>query len=144
VLVLDMIEILPPLGKHKYDTWRMLPVKCYIDNYVRLWSCIRNVNKCGGDKEMEESIFICEELQGFDGDEDEPLHPSTSSPKLVPTSILEAEAPHATTSSIVAVEVSRVEEKIISEQGAPSHIQKGQTSSLLVGRGLLGNTSLPP
>jgi hypothetical protein len=62
VLVLDMIEILPPLGKHKYDTWRMLPVKCYIANYVRLWSCIRNVNKCGGDKEMEESIVICEEL----------------------------------------------------------------------------------
>jgi hypothetical protein len=45
VLVLDMIEILPPLGKYKYDTWRILPVKCYIDNSVRLRSCIRNVNK---------------------------------------------------------------------------------------------------
>jgi hypothetical protein len=45
VLVLDMIEILPPLGKYKYDTWRILSVKCYIDNYVRLRSCIRNVNK---------------------------------------------------------------------------------------------------
>jgi hypothetical protein len=44
VLVLDMIEILPPLEKYKYDTWRILPVKCYIDNSVRLWSCIRNVN----------------------------------------------------------------------------------------------------
>jgi hypothetical protein len=44
VLVLDMIEILPPLGKYKYDTWRILPVKCYIDNSVRLQSCIRNVN----------------------------------------------------------------------------------------------------
>jgi hypothetical protein len=33
------------LGKYKYDTWRILPVKCYIDNSVRLWSCIRNVNK---------------------------------------------------------------------------------------------------
>jgi hypothetical protein len=40
-----MIEILPPLGKYKYDTWRILPVKCYIDNFVRLRSCIRNVNK---------------------------------------------------------------------------------------------------
>jgi hypothetical protein len=45
VLVLDMIEILPPLGKYKYDTWRILLVKCYIDNSIRLQSCIRNVNK---------------------------------------------------------------------------------------------------
>jgi hypothetical protein len=40
-----MIEILLPLGKHKYDTWKILPVKCYIDNSMRLCSCIRNVNK---------------------------------------------------------------------------------------------------
>jgi hypothetical protein len=40
-----MIEILPPLGKYKYDTWRILLVKCYIDNSVRLRSCIQNVNK---------------------------------------------------------------------------------------------------
>jgi hypothetical protein len=39
-----MIEILPPLGKYKYDTWRILPVKYYIDNSVRLRSRIRNVN----------------------------------------------------------------------------------------------------
>jgi hypothetical protein len=44
VLVLDMIEILPPLRKYKYDTWRILPVKCYIDNSVRLRSCIQNIN----------------------------------------------------------------------------------------------------
>jgi hypothetical protein len=44
VLVLDMIEILPSLGKYKYDTCRILPVKCYIDNSVCLRSCIRNVN----------------------------------------------------------------------------------------------------
>jgi hypothetical protein len=31
------------LGKYKYNTWRILPVKCYIDNSVCLWSCIRNV-----------------------------------------------------------------------------------------------------
>jgi hypothetical protein len=40
-----MIEVLSPMGKYKYDTWRILPVKCYIDNSVCLWSCIRNVNK---------------------------------------------------------------------------------------------------
>jgi hypothetical protein len=44
MLVLDMIEILPPLRKYKYDTWRILLVKYYIDNYVRLRSSIRNVN----------------------------------------------------------------------------------------------------
>jgi hypothetical protein len=45
VLVLDMIEILSPLGKYKYDTWRILLVKCYIENSMRLQSCIRNINK---------------------------------------------------------------------------------------------------
>jgi hypothetical protein len=44
VLILNMIEVLPPLGNYKYDTWRILSVKCYIDNSVRLWSCIRNIN----------------------------------------------------------------------------------------------------
>jgi hypothetical protein len=44
VLVLDMIDILPPLEKYKYDIWRILLVKCYIDNFVRLRSCIRNAN----------------------------------------------------------------------------------------------------
>jgi hypothetical protein len=29
-----MIEILPPLGTYKYDTWRILLVKYYIDNFV--------------------------------------------------------------------------------------------------------------
>jgi hypothetical protein len=82
----------------------------------------RDVFECAGDKEMEESIFVDEELQGFDGDEDEQLHPSPSSPEFVPTSTLEAEAPHATTSSTAAVQVSRVEGEIISEQGAPSHV----------------------
>jgi hypothetical protein len=44
VLVLDMIEILPPLEKYKYNTWRILLVKCYIDNFLRLQSCIQSVN----------------------------------------------------------------------------------------------------
>jgi hypothetical protein len=47
MLVLDMINILHPLGKYKYDTWRILLVKCYLDNYVRLQSCIQNVNSGG-------------------------------------------------------------------------------------------------
>jgi hypothetical protein len=45
VLILDMIEVLPRLGKYKYDTCRILSVKCYIDNSVHLQSCIQNINK---------------------------------------------------------------------------------------------------
>jgi hypothetical protein len=86
--------------------------------------CPHDVFECAGDKEMEESIFVDEELHGFDVDEDETLHPSTLSPELVPSSTLEAEASQATTSSTTAVEVSQVEGEIISEQGAPSHVQK--------------------
>jgi hypothetical protein len=86
--------------------------------------CPRGVFDCAGDKEMKESFFVDEGLQGVDDDEDEPLLPSTSSPKPVPTSTLEVEAPQATTSSTAAVEASRVEGDIISEPRAPSHIQK--------------------
>jgi hypothetical protein len=68
--------------------------------------CPRDVFEFTGDKEMEEIIFIDEELQGIDSDEDEPLHPSTPSPELVPASTLEAEAPQATISSTAAVEAS--------------------------------------
>jgi hypothetical protein len=42
---------------------------------------------------VEESIFIDEELQGVDVDEDDLLRPSTSSPEHVPTSTFETEAP---------------------------------------------------
>jgi hypothetical protein len=52
--------------------------------------CPRGVVECVGDKEMEESIFVDEGLQGVDGDEDEPLLPSTSSPEPVPAFTLEA------------------------------------------------------
>jgi hypothetical protein len=86
--------------------------------------CPCDVFECVGDKEIEESIFVDEEIQGFDRDENESLLLSTSSPELVPTSTLEAEAPQATTSSTTAVEASRFEWEIISEQGTPSHIQK--------------------
>jgi hypothetical protein len=53
----------------------------------------RGVFECAGDKEMEESIFVDDGLQGVDDDEDEPLLPSTSSPELVSAFTLEAEAP---------------------------------------------------
>jgi hypothetical protein len=86
--------------------------------------CPRNVFECAGDKKIAESIFIDEGLQGVDGDEDEPLLPSTSSPEHVPAFTLETEAPQATTSYIAAMEALQVEGKIISEQGAPSHVQK--------------------
>jgi hypothetical protein len=84
--------------------------------------CPHDVFECASDKEMEESIFVDEGLQGIDGDEDEPLLSSTSSPEHVPASTLEAEAPQATTSSTAVVEASRVQGEIISKQGAPSHI----------------------
>jgi hypothetical protein len=95
--------------------------------------CPCDVFECAGDKEMEESIFVDEGLQGIDGNEDEPLLPSTSSPEHVPASTLEVEAPQATTSSTSAVEASQVEREIISEQGAPSHIQKAHPPQQIIG-----------
>jgi hypothetical protein len=67
MLVLDMIEILPPLGKYKYDSWRLVPVMCYIDYSLHLRSCIRNVNKhfchhCQGGSQYLLSIY---RLQGL-------------------------------------------------------------------------------
>jgi hypothetical protein len=62
VLVLDTIETLPPLGKYKYDTWRIHPVKCYINNYVHLRSCKRNISKhfwirCWGGSQYLLSVY---------------------------------------------------------------------------------------
>jgi hypothetical protein len=84
--------------------------------------CPHGVFECAGDKEMEKIIIVDEGLQGVDDDKDESLLSSISSPKPVPASTLEAEAPQATTSSTAAVETSWVEEEIVSEPGAPSHI----------------------
>jgi hypothetical protein len=95
--------------------------------------CPRSVFECAGDKEMEESIFVDEGLQGIDSDEDEPLLPSTSSPEHVPASTLEAEAPQATTSFTAAVEASRVEGEIVSQRGAPSHVQKRHPPQQIIG-----------
>jgi hypothetical protein len=55
MLVLDMIEILPPLRKCKYNTWRILPVKCYIDNSMCLRIYIRNVNN---NERVESSLAL--------------------------------------------------------------------------------------
>jgi hypothetical protein len=94
--------------------------------------CPHDIFECEGDKKMEEIIFVNEELQVFIHDEDEPLLPSTSSPELVPASTLEAEDPQATTSSTVAVEASRVDGEILSEQGAPSHVQKAHPPQQII------------
>jgi hypothetical protein len=91
------------------------------------------VIECACDKKIEESIFVDEGLQGINSDEDEPTLLSTSSTELVPASTLEAEAPQASTSSTAAAEVLRVERKIISESGAPSHIQKAHPSQQIIG-----------
>jgi hypothetical protein len=96
-------------------------------------TCPRGVFECACDKEMEESIFIDEGQQGVDSDEDESLLPSTSSAEHVPASTLKAEAPQATTSSTAAVEGSWVEGEIISELGAPSHIQKIHPPQQIIG-----------
>jgi hypothetical protein len=107
--------------------------KSYDVTFNETAPCPRDVFECAGDKEMEKSIFINEELQGFDGDEDEPLLHSTSSPEFIPASTLEAEAPQATTSSTTVVEASLVEGEIISEQGDPSHIQKARPPQQIIG-----------
>jgi hypothetical protein len=99
-------------------------VESYDVTFDETAPCPHGVVECAGDKEMEESIFIDEGLQGIDSDEDESLYPSTLSPEHVPTSTLEAEAPQATTSSTAATETSQVEGEIVSEPGALSHIQK--------------------
>jgi hypothetical protein len=96
-------------------------------------ACSRGVFECAGDKEIEESIFVDEGLQGVDSDKDKPLLPSTSSPKLVPASTLEPEASQPTTSSTIAVEASWVEGEIVSEREALSHIQKVHPPQQIIG-----------
>jgi hypothetical protein len=95
--------------------------------------CPYDVFECAGDKEMEEGIFVNEGLQGVNDDEDEPLLASTSSPEVVPSSTLNIEAHHATTSSTATVEASRVEGETISEQSAHSHVQKAHPPQQIIG-----------
>jgi hypothetical protein len=80
------------------------------------------------------SIFVDEELQGFEGDEDEHIAPvSTSSPKPIPASTLEAEAPQAATSSSAGVQLLGIEGEINSENGVPSYIQKAHPLQQIIG-----------
>jgi hypothetical protein len=97
-------------------------------------SCPRDVFESAGDKEMEESIFVDEELHGLEGDEDEHVAPaSTSSPRHVPASTLEAEAPQAATSSLAGVQASGIQGEINSENEATSHIQKAHSPQQIIG-----------
>jgi hypothetical protein len=91
--------------------------------------CPHDVFECAGDKEIEERIFVDEDLQGIDGDEDELLLSSISSPELVPASTHEAEAPQATTASTAAVEASRIERGDRLRAGSSlSHLEGTSTS----------------
>jgi hypothetical protein len=90
-------------------------VESYDVTFDKTAPCPHYVFECAGEKEIEKSIFVDEGLRGIDGDEDEPLPPSTSSPELVPASTLEAETPQATISSTTPVEASQVEGEIIFE-----------------------------
>jgi hypothetical protein len=95
--------------------------------------CSDDVFEGVGDKKMEENIFVDEGLHGVDGDEDDPVLLSTSSPEHIPSSTLKGNAPQATTSSTAAVEALWIEEEIISESGAPSHIQKAHPPQQIIG-----------
>jgi hypothetical protein len=95
--------------------------------------CPRDVFECVGDMEMDESIFVYEELQGFNDNEDDPLRPSTSSSKSVPASTLKEEATQVTTSFTIVVQASRIEWEIIFELGVPSHIQKAHSPQQIIG-----------
>jgi hypothetical protein len=108
-------------------------VESYDVTFNKIAPCPRDVFECVGDKEMKEIIFVGEELQSFNGDEDEPLRPSILSVELVSAFTLEAEAPQATTSFTPALEASWVEGEIISEPGTPSHIQKAHTPQQIIG-----------
>jgi hypothetical protein len=52
-------------------------VESYDVTFDETAPCPRDVFEWAGDKEMKESIFIDEELQGFDGGKDEPLLPTS-------------------------------------------------------------------
>jgi hypothetical protein len=99
-------------------------VESYDVTFNETAPCPHDVFECAGDKEMDESTFIDEGLQGVNGDEDDSLLLSTSSLELVPAFTFEVEAPQATTSYTTAVKASWVKGEIIFESGAPSHIQK--------------------
>jgi hypothetical protein len=70
----------------------------------------------------------------FEGDEDEYIAPTlASSPRPVPASTLEAEAPQVAISSLAGVHVSIIEGEINSENGTPSHIKKAHPPQQIIG-----------
>jgi hypothetical protein len=52
-------------------------VESCVVTFDKIAPCPHDVFECASDKEMEECIFVDEGLQSVDGDEDEPLLPST-------------------------------------------------------------------
>jgi hypothetical protein len=90
-------------------------VESYDVTFDETSHCPRDVFEYVGGNEMEESIFVNEELQGFDSDANEPLRLSTLSPELAPAFTLKVEAPQSTTSSTAAVEASQVDGEVISK-----------------------------
>jgi hypothetical protein len=100
-------------------------IRLMVDHTKRSGTYPRDVFESVDDKEIEESIFVDEKIQGFESDKDEHIAPtSTSSPGLVPTSTHEAEAPQAATSSSAGVQASGIEREINFENGVTSHIPK--------------------
>jgi hypothetical protein len=87
--------------------------------------CSCDVFRNAGDKEMKDNIFVDEDLQGIEGDEDEHItHASTLSHGPIFASTLEAKTHQVATSSSAGVYASWIEGEINFENGAPSHIQK--------------------
>jgi hypothetical protein len=77
-----MIELLLPIELNKYDTSMILPVKCYIDNFMRLWNCIRNVNTLQNPPPIQPLAHYS--LLHLSSPKSPP-HTTTSSPKNPPT-----------------------------------------------------------
>jgi hypothetical protein len=109
-------------------------VESYDLTFNETTPCPHVVFESAGDKEMEENIFVDEELQGLKGDEDEHIASmSTSSPGPILASTLEVEAPRAATSSSARVHALGIEGEINFENGAQSHIQKAHPPQQIIG-----------
>jgi hypothetical protein len=95
--------------------------------------CPCDVFECAGNKKMEESIFVDEELHGLDGDEDEPLHQSTSSPELFLLSHLKQRLLRLLHLPQQRLRRHGLRGRIVSELGAPSHVQKAHPPKQIIG-----------
>ena len=100
-----------------------------------------------GDREMQESIFVDEDLQDLTDDGDVPLHPAASSPTdIVPASTTGVEGPHAATSSSADIDPASPsasatapaapatgEGEFQSRREAPRYIQKDHPPEHMIG-----------